>query len=150
MSTMNHGDAVRILVLADDPREAAAAIDALGRSKVANERLIVQSEAEALAYLRSQPPYAGAAPPDLLLLDISQAGQDHSALIRAIKSDPALHDLPILALVHDPAQGPLCAADADHVLTKPLELRQLMRAIASIDSFVIRIVTRSPNLARAG
>ncbi len=75
----------------------------------------------------------------------------HADLLQTLKHDPALGRIPIVGLTRAGAvDDTALTTGADHILTKPVELRQFMRVIGSIDSFYMSIVKLSPRLAEAG
>jgi CheY-like chemotaxis protein len=51
---------------------------------------------QALDYLRRVGPFAGAPRPDLVYLDIEMPGPSGQEVLRLIKSDPALADIPVV------------------------------------------------------
>jgi PAS domain S-box-containing protein len=83
---------------------------------------------EALAVLRAE------APPDLLVSDIMMPRMDGYQLLRAIRSDPALVDLPVVFLsarAGEEASVEGLEAGADDYLVKPFSARELDARIAS-------------------
>jgi len=147
MFTVTGGDAVRILLVEDDPAAAAQTSAALRGSKVANDTSVVRTDAEVMAYLRAEPPYLHVERPDLIVIDVSSQGRDRSTLVARLKQDPQLRTLPVVALAQDSAEAERLVAGADYVLAKPLELHQFLRVIASIDTFGLSIVKLTPRLA---
>ena len=58
----------------------------------------VQDGYEALDYLRNQPPFSDAAPPDIVLLDINMPRLDGFGVLEALRQDDQLADLPVVIL----------------------------------------------------
>lgn len=88
-----------LLLLADDNAdhafllgEALEAADAQGASMVR-----VEHGQECLSFLRRQGSHARARRPDLLVLDLRMPCVDGFAVLEAMRADPALRDLPVLA-----------------------------------------------------
>jgi CheY-like chemotaxis protein len=70
--------------------------------------------------------------PDLILLDINLPGMDGFAALAALRSDPATHAIPAIAVTanamkHDSERGK-AAGFADY-LTKPLDIEQLLKSV---------------------
>jgi signal transduction histidine kinase/DNA-binding response OmpR family regulator len=86
----------------------------------------VEDGITALAAVRRQPP------PDLLLSDVMMPGLDGFALLRAIRSDPALQRTPVILLsarAGEEAKVEGLAAGADDYLLKPFSGRELVARI---------------------
>jgi PAS domain S-box-containing protein len=70
--------------------------------------------------------------PDLVLTDVMMPGLDGFGLLRAIRADPALNDLPVVMLsarAGDEASAEGLDAGADDYLTKPFSARELMARV---------------------
>ncbi|MGH7055315.1 MAG: ATP-binding protein, partial [Stellaceae bacterium] len=83
--------------------------------------------AEALTALR-------AAPPDLLLSDIMMPRMDGCALLRAVRADPVLAELPVILLSARAGEDESVEglnAGADDYLVKPFSARELLARVAA-------------------
>jgi PAS domain S-box-containing protein len=83
---------------------------------------------DGLAALRRQPP-------DLLLLDLHLPDMDGLALLRQLKRDPQLHELPVLVVSADgtPAHvDEVLDAGAMHYLTKPLNVGAFLSLVDQV------------------
>ncbi len=70
--------------------------------------------------------------PDLIVLDYDLPHQDGLEVLRAMRSQPALQPLPIIAVTGALADLPRCAqfvAESDAFLSKPLDFRLLRRTV---------------------
>ena len=73
--------------------------------------------------------------PDLALLDIQMPVMDGNAVIREIRSDPRLADLPVAALTAYAMQGDrerALAAGFTSYITKPIEIQDFRAAVAKL------------------
>ncbi|GAB4284243.1 MAG: hypothetical protein Fur0025_14830 [Oscillatoriaceae cyanobacterium] len=92
-------------------------------------RLIVAKTGEEALLL------AESAQPDLILMDIQMPGMDGLEAIKQIRSQPTLVDLPIIALTAlamTDDQERCLAAGANHYLSKPVKLKQLVASIQQL------------------
>jgi signal transduction histidine kinase len=83
--------------------------------------------AEALAALHREPA-------DLLITDVMMPGLDGFGLLRAVRSDPACKELPVIMLsarAGEEARIEGLAAGADDYLVKPFSARELIARVAS-------------------
>jgi len=75
--------------------------------------------------------------PDLLLTDVMMPGMDGFALLRAVREDPQISDLPVVMLsarAGEEAQVEGLEAGADDYLSKPFSARELLaRVSANLD-----------------
>lgn len=74
-------------------------------------------------------------PPDVLLLDHGLPGISGWDVARKLRADPVLAKLPIIALTAhagEPTRKEALAAGCDVFLTKPVDMKALERAIASL------------------
>jgi PAS domain S-box-containing protein len=118
------GERARIL-LADDNADMRDYVRRLLNPRY--DVRVVASGEEALRVLRAEPP------PDLLLSDIMMPCMDGYALLRAIRSDPALADLPVVFLsarAGEEANVEGLEAGADDYLVKPFGARELTARVA--------------------
>jgi two-component system, cell cycle response regulator DivK len=78
----------------------------------------------------------GASPPDLVLLDISLPEMDGTEVLRRMRTDPALRDIPVIALTAHAMTGDrerFLALGFDHYMTKPIvDEEQLVGAIEGL------------------
>ena len=76
-----------------------------------------------------------AAPPELVLLDISLPRMDGTEVLRRMRGDPVLAALPVIALTaHAMAEDrdKALAAGCDHFDTKPVDITRLLAKIEGL------------------
>lgn len=120
----------RILVVEDDPEFQSLLQFALEQAGYLVQP--AQSGAQALRWLREP-----SARPDLVMLDVDLPDKDVDgiALCRALKKDTATRKIPVMILTgHTSNEKRLDAqlAEPDLVLSKPIEMKTLMAAIAKL------------------
>jgi chemotaxis family two-component system response regulator Rcp1 len=88
---------------------------------------------DALALVRGEGAYDGAARPDVILLDLDVEGSEPFELLEALRSDRELERLPVVAIVAGET-GPQVDALAEHrihdIATRPLDGDIVRRVIS--------------------
>ena len=138
---------VEILLVEDNPGDARLTQEALKDGKVYNKLTVVPDGVEAMAYLRRQGRYAGAAQPDLILLDLNLPKKDGREVLATLKSDPVLKVIPVVVLTTSQAEEDVLRAyhlNANSFVTKPVDLHQFNRIVQSIEEFWLTVVTLPP------
>ncbi len=72
----------------------------------------------------------GAAPPDLLVVDVNMPRMDGYTFLRAVRAEPLLHDIPAIMISTESAAGDAergFAAGANHYMVKPVKPASLGR-----------------------
>jgi CheY-like chemotaxis protein len=98
---------------------------------------------EALAYLRRQPPFAGAEPPDVILLDLNLPRMSGRELLAEIKRDPALGVIPVVILTSSDAEQDIVKSyqlGANCYVTKPVGLEAFQSIVRSVEHFWLTVV----------
>jgi chemotaxis family two-component system response regulator Rcp1 len=134
---------IEILLVEDNPGDARLTLEAFKEGKVLNNITIMGDGVEALAYLRRQGHYAGAAQPDLILLDLNLPKMDGREVLAEIKADEQLKKIPVVVLTTSEAEEDVARAYSSHAncyITKPVELEQFLNVVQSIDSFWLSLV----------
>jgi len=124
---------VQILLIEDTPADAQRTIRALRKGLVHCRVTVAEDGDEALHLLRQE-----AFRPDLILLDWYLPKKDGSAVLRDIKGDPNLRQVPIVVLTMSDRQEDVAAAYNGHAnsfVTKPGDLEQFARAMKLIEVF---------------
>jgi CheY-like chemotaxis protein len=137
--------AIEILLVEDNPGDVRLTQEAFKESKLTNRLHIVRDGEEALAFLRREGPYAHAARPDLILLDLNLPKKDGREVLAVIKADDALKRIPVVVLTTSAAEQDILRAYELHAncyITKPMDLDQFLKVVQAIEEFWLVIVTR--------
>lgn len=143
---MSRTDAVRpidILLVEDSAGDVNLTRRALERSRIANDLHVVGDGEEAMAFLRREPPYQDAARPALVLLDLNLPRKDGREVLAELKSDPALRRIPVIVLTTSRDEADVLRSydlHANSYVPKPLEMRDFIEAIRSIEGYWLSIV----------
>jgi signal transduction histidine kinase/DNA-binding response OmpR family regulator len=129
--------AQRVLVVDDEP--ALAALVAQQLQPLGVQTVQVHSGADALARLRAERF-------DAITLDVFMPGMNGFDVLRAIRSDPQLHDLPVI-FVSVAARGPELAGE--WAVPKPIDRARLTEVIgAAIQARRSRVLVVAPDALR--
>ncbi len=137
------GRPVEILLVEDNPGDVRLAVEALKDAKVSNNLSIVTDGEAALEFLRRQGPYAQAARPDIVLLDLNLPRKSGREVLCDIKDDPKLRTIPVVILTTSQAEEDILKAyncNANCYITKPVDLDQFIKVVRSIEDFWLTIV----------
>ena len=96
-----------------------------------------------MAFLHREPPYADAARPDLILLDLNLPKKDGREVLAEIKSDPDLRSIPVVVLTTSGAEADVLRSydlHANAYVQKPIDLDQFVNVIQTFDEFFLSVV----------
>jgi CheY-like chemotaxis protein len=148
MQTSNNVRPVQILLVEDNPGDVRLTIEALKEAKVLNKLTVVKDGIEALSLLRRQGPYARAARPDLILLDLNLPKKDGREVLAEIKADDNLKHIPVVILTTSQDEQDVLKSYnlyANCYITKPVDLDQFITVVKSIEDFWLGIVVLPKN-----
>src|SRR5713226_9443380 len=99
----------RILMAEDDPRDVELTLTALAEHNLANEVVVVEDGEEALNYLFRRGKFADHpnGNPAVVLLDIKMPKVDGLEVLRAIRADEQLRNIPVVILTSSREQRDL-------------------------------------------
>jgi CheY-like chemotaxis protein len=134
---------VKLLMVEDNAADVMLTQELLSESKVMVSMEVVNDGAEALAYLRREPPFTNAILPDLVLLDLNLPKINGHQVLKEIKNDPELKHLPVIILTTSQAETDIRSAYADYAaayITKPVDLEQFSTVVQAIEGFWFSVV----------
>jgi two-component system response regulator len=131
------------ILLVDDDEDCRTLIrDAISECKVSNEIHECRNGQEALDFLYRRGPHAAAPRPGLVYLDIEMPNLDGQAVLRQIKADPALRDIPVVMMtgVADERQMAEAARNGANSYTlKPASAEQFLRTVLASTTYWLTI-----------
>ncbi|WP_238013621.1 response regulator [Dactylosporangium sp. AC04546] len=133
---------IEILLVEDDPGDVLITREAFEEHKVRNRITVCADGADALRYLRREPPYATAPRPDILLLDLNLPGVDGRAVLAAVHADPQLNAIPVVVLTSSTAEEDVLRSQqlrVDTYIRKPVDFASLMHVVRRIETFYISV-----------
>jgi two-component system, chemotaxis family, response regulator Rcp1 len=134
---------VEILLVEDSPGDVRLTEEALKEAKVLNHLHVAADGVAAMAFLRREGPHAVAPRPDLILLDLNLPKKDGREVLQEIKQDSSLRQIPIVILTTSRAEADVTRAydlHANCYITKPVDFKQFLNVIQSIEDFWLAVV----------
>ena len=146
MATNQTVKPIEVLLVEDNAGDIRLTQEALKENRLLVDLTIARDGVEATAYLRRKGRYAGVLTPDLILLDLSLPKKDGREVLREIKTDPDLMKIPVVVLTASQAESDMLAnsgLNADHYVTKPVDMEQFTKIVRAMDQFWFTIVKRT-------
>jgi chemotaxis family two-component system response regulator Rcp1 len=143
MNNAAHGEPIEILMVEDNPDDAALTLDALQEGRVRNRVTLLGDGVEAMAYLRREGWHASARRPDLILLDLNLPRKNGREVLAEIKQDPDLRRIPVVVMTSSDDEKDILAAYNLYVncyVTKPVDLEQFIKVVHTIEHFWLSVV----------
>jgi CheY-like chemotaxis protein len=141
---------LEVLLIEDSPSDARLTQEAFLEGKIGNNLTIVGDGAEAMAYLKREGRWASAARPDLILLDLNLPKIDGREVLRRIKIDEELRQIPIVILTTSEAEQDVAEAYEYHAncyIRKPIDLARFLEIVSMVENFWLTVV-KLPSGAR--
>jgi len=150
MSTMNEQlvRPIDILLVEDSPSDTDLTVEALAAGKIRNRLSIVEDGVQAMEFLRRQGAYANAPRPDLIMLDLNLPRKDGREVLAEIKADDTLKTIPVVVLTTSQADEDILRVyelNANCYITKPVDFKQFMAVVRSIEEFWLTVVKLPPH-----
>lgn len=141
------GRRAQILLIDDDPEDAALMRRALERGRLPTDLAWAADGEQALARLRREGPYADATAADLVLLDLNMPRLSGYDVLAAVRRDPALTRLPVIVLTTSRSDDDVVRSyelGANAYLTKPSGLSGYAQMVAAIGDFWFGVAVLPP------
>ena len=144
MTTVDdEGVPIEVLLVDDDPGDVLMTREAFEEHRLRNNLNVVTDGADALAYVRREGEFADATRPHLILLDLNLPKRDGREVLREIKTDPDLREIPIVVLTTSAAESDVLASyqlHANAYVTKPVDFDRFTSVVKQIDDFFVSLV----------
>jgi CheY-like chemotaxis protein len=135
--------AIDVLLVEDDEGDALIIREAFEYYKIRNRLHVVTDGEKALRFLRSEPPYADAPRPGLILLDVDLPRRSGLDVLADLKRDPELLVVPVVMLTSSRAEEDILRSYSLHAnayVSKPVDFDHFIEAIRQIDDFFLTLV----------
>jgi CheY-like chemotaxis protein len=130
--------AIEILLVEDNAADAQLVERAFRTSRTPIRLCVVEDGFQALDYLRRKEKFSEATRPDLIMLDLNLPGRDGHQVLRELKADPDLKEVPVLIYSGSTAQRDVRLAyrlGGNCYIRKPVDLEDFFGVVASIERF---------------
>ncbi len=134
---------IHILLVEDNEGDILLTTDALKEGKVSNTISVVKDGWEAIQYLEKAGKYSNASSPDFILLDVNLPKINGHEVLNKIKENEKLRHIPVIMLTTSSSEKDIFQSYQNHAncyITKPVEVNEFLKVVASIEDFWISIV----------
>jgi CheY-like chemotaxis protein len=134
---------VEILLVEDNKGDIGLIEEVFEEEKIKNNLHVAEDGEEALLYLRGEGKFSGSPHPDIILLDLNLPKKGGREVLREIKEDNNLRNIPVVVLTSSGAEKDILGAydlRANAYITKPLDFDQFLKVVGSIENFWLEIV----------
>jgi CheY-like chemotaxis protein len=134
---------VEILLVEDNEGDIGLIEEVLEEAKIRNSLHIAKDGEEAMLFLHGEGRFSGSPRPDVILLDLNLPKKDGREVLREIKEDDVLKNIPVVILTTSGAEKDIHRSydlHANAYVTKPLDFDQFIIVIKSIANFWLEIV----------
>ena len=138
---MMNNDEVEIMLVEDNPDDAALTIRALKKQNIANKLIHLKDGVEALDFIYGKGNYAGRniqITPKVILLDLKMPKVNGMEVLEKLKSDETTKSIPIVMLTssaEDPDIEKCYQLGANSYIVKPVEFEEFTKAVASLGMY---------------
>jgi CheY-like chemotaxis protein len=144
MDIAEHGRPIEILLVEDSAADVGLTVEAFKDAKIFNRMSVVEDGVEAMAFLHREGGHARAPRPDLILLDLNLPRKDGRQVLKEIKDEPALRNIPVVILTTSKGEEDVLKAydlHANCYVKKPVDFNRFMEVVKSIENFWLTVVT---------
>jgi len=134
------GNLKRILLVEDSLKDVELTLDALGEHNLANQVTVVRDGAEALDYLYRRGEFADNTDglPVLVLLDLKMPKVDGLEVLRQMKADSNLKQVPVVMLTSSREEQDLVRSyqmGVNAYVVKPVDFQKFVNSIKQVGFF---------------
>jgi CheY-like chemotaxis protein len=140
-----YGKPITILMADDDEDDRRLTKEAFLEGRLANDLRFVENGEELLDYLRHRGKYTGGhlPRPGLILLDLNMPRMDGRTVLREIKGDPELRQIPVVVLTTSQADEDVFRTydlGVNSYIVKPVTFEALVDILSTLGKYWLEIV----------
>ncbi len=146
-----HAMPITILMADDDADDRRLTQEALEEGRLINEVKFVDDGEQLMDYLRRQgrfAPPAEAPRPGLILLDLNMPRKDGRTVLKEIKTDPDLRQIPVVVLTTSKADEDVYRSydlGVNSYIVKPVTFEALVDILQTLEKYWFEIVELPPS-----
>ena len=137
------GKPVEILLVEDNEGDVGLIEEVFEEAKIRNNLHVAEDGEEAILYLHGKGKFSGSPRPDIIILDLNLPNKDGHEVLREIKEDSNLKNIPVIVLTTSGAEKDILRSynlHANAYVTKPLDFDQLIKVVKFIENFWLEVV----------
>jgi CheY-like chemotaxis protein len=137
------GKPTEILLVEDNEGDIGIIEEVLEDEGIRNFLHVATDGEEAIRFLYGEDEFSSSPRPDLVFLDLNLPKKDGREVLREIKKDKNLKNIPVVVLTTSNAEKDILRTydlHANAYITKPLDFNEFMKVVESIESFWLEIV----------
>jgi CheY-like chemotaxis protein len=141
-----------IVLVEDSAKDIELTLAAFEESNLANPVVVLRDGSEALEYLRNLVSVGSEVQPAVVLLDVKMPKVNGVEVLRNIKADPNLRNLPVVMLTssrESPDVVECYELGANAYVVKPMGFSEFFEAVKTVGKFWA-IVNEQPKVRRTG
>jgi len=141
---------ITILMADDDADDRRLTQEAFEEGRLINDVRFVENGEQLLDYLRKQGPYAPPADaprPGLILLDLNMPRKDGRTVLKELKTDPELRQIPVVVLTTSKADEDIYKSydlGVNSYIVKPVTFEALVDILQTLEKYWFEIVELPP------
>jgi CheY-like chemotaxis protein len=138
---------LEILLVEDNKGDIELITEFFIDSKIRTNLHIAEDGEEAIQFLCAEDKFLGSHNPDLIILDWNLPKKSGLEVLRKIKANSNLKNIPVIILTTSSAETDILRAydlHANAYLIKPIDFDEFMRIIKAIEDFWFQAVTLPP------
>jgi CheY-like chemotaxis protein len=142
---------ITILMADDDADDRRLTQEAFEEGRLINDVRFVENGEQLLEYLRKQGAYAPPADaprPGLILLDLNMPRKDGRTVLKELKTDPELRQIPVVVLTTSKADEDIYKSydlGVNSYIVKPVTFEALVDILQTLEKYWFEIVELPPN-----
>ena len=137
------GKPIEILLVEDNEGDVGLIEEVFEEAKIRNKLHVVGDGEEAMLFLHGKGKFSGSPRPDIILLDLNLPNKDGREVLKEVKEDSSLKNIPVVVLTTSGNEKDILRAydlHANAYTTKPLDFNQFIKVVESIGNFWLEIV----------
>ena len=138
MSDSIVGRPMEILLVEDSRSDARLTMEALKDGNLKHRMTLIPDGAEAMSFLRREQWFSRAPRPDLILLDLNLPGKDGREVLKEIKADEQLRDIPVVILTASKEHEDVLSREPFDVagyMVKPVDMTKFIALVKQLKAY---------------